>query len=259
MNGTLDDFPLEAVAGKGRLAFAFRPVHRLLVAALAEAGSTNLIVKRWDAATRRELSSVVIAGGIGTNSTPDALKDFSNRLSPDGKWLAKTKFFGAALKIHSLVTGPADKLLDTPQMIQGLALFSEGKAAALASNQKTEVKLRKVATGETIATLKGHNLPLLSIVLSPDEDRLATASIGQESVKLWDTKSWQEVADLDPGPGKFLWDPQFLSDGHTLAIRETDFDGSKWIRLWRAPSWDEIHAVEAKEAKRKSTGPHESR
>jgi eukaryotic-like serine/threonine-protein kinase len=243
VQGIVEVFPLKPV--EGSLEFAFLPACQVLVAALAEVGSTNVVVQRWDAATRRELSTEVFDAG-GVSHFADGLRSFAEHLSPDGKWLALWQFFGSQIEIHNLVSGRTEKHVDTPQkMVEGLALFAGAETLAFASSHKIEAYVQELATGRTIATLRGHNLPLKTVVLSPDQHRMATATIGQEPVKLWDTTSWQEVASLEPGPDQYLGNPRFLADGNTIAMRETGLDGSEWIRLWRAPSWEQINTVEA--------------
>ena len=73
--------------------------------------------------------------------------------------------------------------------------------------------------------------------------RTATSTIGQEPIKLWDTTSWEETANLEVH-GAILNVTGFLPDGNTLV----GFDSrQRVLHLWRAPSWEEIAAAEAKE------------
>jgi WD40 repeat protein/serine/threonine protein kinase len=77
---------------------------------------------------------------------------------------------------------------------------------------------------------------------SPDARRLALASNNSEAVRLYDTESWQDVLTLDSdGFGEL--GAQFSPDGNTIV-----WCSDTTPYFWRAPSWDEIHAAEAKEA-----------
>src|SRR6185503_1611387 len=100
-----------------------------------------------------------------------------------------------------------------------------------------------------LTSLEGHNQVLSRIVLSPDERRLITSTIGQgEPIRFWDTESWNELLNIQGRSGCSLGNPRFLSDGHTFSAVEVDLESRvENARLWRAPSWEEIAAAEAKE------------
>jgi WD40 repeat protein len=138
---------------------------------------------------------------------------------------------------------------DTPnsQTLQGMAIFPDGKRLATGSTEAPVVKVWDLATGRELVALRGHNLVLFRIVVSPDGQRLATSTIGQEPIKIWDTTSWEETASLEV-PGAVVGAGAFLPDGNTLAGFELGHGGV--LHLWRAPSWAEINAAEAKDHKR---------
>jgi WD40 repeat protein len=103
-------------------------------------------------------------------------------------------------------------------------------------------------TQEKLFSLPGHNLVISQIRVSSDERRMASRTIGQEPVKIWDTEGWNEVASIEGRPGFWLLRHEFLPDGNTFAVVEANFETKDAdIRLWRAPTWDEIAAVEAEE------------
>jgi WD40 repeat protein len=58
-------------------------------------------------------------------------------------------------------------------------------------------------------------------------------------VKLWDTASFQQLLTLE-SEGSEYDHVYFSPDGNVLAA------GNRWglVRLWRAPSWEEIAAAE---------------
>jgi hypothetical protein len=61
-------------------------------------------------------------------------------------------------------------------------------------------------------------------------------------VKLWDMDSWQELLTLE-GAGSLFGLTAFSPDGNVIGTRSTD----GILNLWRAPSWAEINAAEAKD------------
>ena len=77
------------------------------------------------------------------------------------------------------------------------------------------------------------------VTFSPDGRRLISASGGREVVKLWDVGTRQELRTLS-GTGSNLSGARWSADGDVILA------GPPW-QDWRAPSWEEIAAAEAKE------------
>jgi WD40 repeat protein len=82
------------------------------------------------------------------------------------------------------------------------------------------------------------------IAFSPDGQRLISAAIGREAVKLWDLSTGQELLTLT-GTG-VLGEARWTADGDAILA------GAPW-QAWLAPSWEEIAAAEAK----KNTEPRQ--
>jgi len=103
-------------------------------------------------------------------------------------------------------------------------------------------------TKEKLYSLPGHNLVIRDILVSPDERRMASCTIGQEPIKIWDTEGWNEVASIEGRRGFGIGQLNFLPDGNTIAVSEVNLENEALeVRLFRAPTWAEIAAVEAKE------------
>ena len=101
------------------------------------------------------------------------------------------------------------------------------------------VQLFDPAKGELIETIHGHLNAAIGLAFSPDGQRLISASGGREAVKLWDVGTRQELLTLT-GTGSYLLGAHWSADGNVILV------GPPW-QAWRAPTWDEIAAAEAKE------------
>jgi WD40 repeat protein len=80
-----------------------------------------------------------------------------------------------------------------------------------------------------------------SVAASPDGERIATGD-SNGLIKIWDSKTGQELATLRAAKQSLVRLAFLRPDGNTL-ISAT----SQEARLWRAPSWAEIEAAEARE------------
>ena len=101
------------------------------------------------------------------------------------------------------------------------------------------MRLFDPAKGERIEDLHGHLTSVFGNAFSPDGRRLISTSGGREAVKLWDVGTRQELLALD-GTGSNLVGARWSADGDVILA------GPPW-QAWRAPSWEEIAAAEAKE------------
>jgi WD40 repeat protein len=63
-----------------------------------------------------------------------------------------------------------------------------------------------------------------------------------DTLKLWDVASWQGLLTLE-GEGSQFGPTSFSPDVNVIGTLSRD----GILNLWRAPSWAEIHAAEAKD------------
>ncbi len=119
----------------------------------------------------------------------------------------------------------------------GLAVSPDGGLVAAATGGG-QVRLFDPAKGALIETLEGHLNAVAAIAFSADGRRLMSTCFGMEAVKLWDLGTRQELLTLG-GTGS-LDAARWSADGDVILV------GPPW-QAWRAPSWEEIAAAEAKE------------
>lgn len=109
----------------------------------------------------------------------------------------------------------------------------DGKRVASGSYDST-IKLWDVASGEEIATLRGHTSSVGCVAFSPDGMRLASTS-RDDTIKLWDVASGKDILTLT-GHSASPVDVVFSPAGDRLASASDD----KTIKLWDADSGKEI-------------------
>jgi WD40 repeat protein len=244
--GQIETLPLEFTADGG-VNSEYLPLSHLLVFTLRSKEGEDATVVRWDIATRRQVSShpLPIAGSIAKMPA---------RFSLDGRWMAVPQWDSVA--IYDIENGTLATTLAVPSKsgIQGLALSPDGKQLAVAQRDEAAITIMDVASSRAVATLRGHNLVITRLEYSPDGTRLLSSTIGTEAVKVWNAASWMEVARLEPPSGVYYAGPGFTADSSTIVVGASRFGGGlSAARLFRAPSWEEIAASEAKpEAQRTS-------
>ena len=240
---------------------------------LLAVGSTNGVVSVWDVAqgtlSRRITSST-------NDITPDAFDANGTRLIADSwppeqvhewdlvtgseiqSWSASesTSLIGLSPDGQSCVTlndegeptlqdlaGKTSVSLALDVLEPGGVAFSpDGKLFVVASALGYD-RVWNTANWHEVATLRGYLLGSHSAVFSSDGTRLATGNgAADEALKLWDTASWQDVLTLK-GSGSIFYSTAFSPDGNSVGA----LSQNGTLNIWRAPSWDEINAAEAKE------------
>ncbi|MDO8542086.1 MAG: protein kinase [Opitutaceae bacterium] len=177
-------------------------------------------------------------------------------MSPDGRYFVVTLApsdpgEGKAIRIE-LATGRETALaLDTRGMAPRGASFSpDGRLFAAASWQGF-VQVVDVVAWQKVRTLSGVLMGMHSTAFSPDARRLATGSSATEGALLWDVDSYERLLTLGVS-GSTLNSLAFSADGNALGAARVGGGGSTTgdsgeYFLWRAPSWEEIAAAEARD------------
>ncbi len=101
-----------------------------------------------------------------------------------------------------------------------------------------------IQTGEYSGALMGYRDP----VLSKDESRLFAGSGGEDAVSIWDFRSQQLLLTLK-APGISSTPVRISSSERMIGRLSSSGDN---IRIWRAPSWEEIGAEAPEREKERS-------
>jgi WD40 repeat protein len=83
------------------------------------------------------------------------------------------------------------------------------------------VRLWNCATGELVATLRGHADVVECVAFSPVKGLLVSGGKAGELI-FWDPATYAEVARFSADHSKLVWDVAFSPDGRLLAVAERD-------------------------------------
>jgi len=160
--------------------------------------------------------------------------------SPDGRWYFTCGYYGGCVLLD-ITTGREQHPTLQIQDPRGSSISPDGKFLAVAS-QLGYIRLWDLATLRPAATLGSFLIGAHSVSFSQDGTRLMAGGDGDEAIKIWDINSRQELLTLGASTDVFRT-PKFSPDGNILGSEQQD----GVLHLWRAPSWAEIAAAEAKE------------
>ena len=184
------------------------------------------VLKLWDAATWREKRR------FSTDT------DMNLRAAAPAEDLIATANGNGWIELIAAAGPERRRRFRGQNRMVGIDLAPDGKTLAAASENGT-VELWDTESATRLALLRGVLLGYHSVAISPDGERVAAGSNGQEAVKLWDLHSHEEVATLR-GQGSFFSNARFSPDGNTISSR--NWNGI--IHFWTAPSWRQIEEAE---------------
>jgi WD40 repeat protein len=185
------------------------------------------IFREWDVTSGREIRSWQFSGPGPT---------WKSAFSPDDQCFVALDGEGGG-QLRHLAT-KQDMRLDLKQ-VSGTAFSPDGRLLAAVSILGIG-HLYDAATGRKTATLQGFLQGAHSVSFSPDGQRLAIGSNGNEAIKLWDVESLQELLTLK-GVGSIFNSVTFSPDGNVLASANSQ----GILHIWRAPSFEDIARSEA--------------
>lgn len=152
--------------------------------------------------------------------------------SPDGKWLATAsgdpgRYGKATLWIAEPDGGgkPVRELAESNDAIYAVAFSPDSQLVACAGADRT-IRILKVESGETWATIEDHADWIFDLAFSPDGKRLASASRDKTS-KVFDVEKKESMVTF-PGHSETVYAVTFLNDNKTVVSG----GGDNQLRWW---------------------------
>jgi RNA polymerase sigma factor (sigma-70 family) len=210
-------------------AVTFSPDSRVVTAA-----AYNGIVRRWEAATGKELEVLKDKSIPGSGSMACELA-----YTPDGKRLAATFHF-KMIRMWDLTTG---KLLpqfagEHGKSLRRLAITPDGKLLVTGGweqdgPRRYVIRLWDTDTGKTVRRLVGARSGVDALALSPDGKWLASGGYYERGPLLWEVATGKLLRRFDAGAEVEVRAVAFAADGKTLASAD------KVVRVWDATTGKE--------------------
>jgi WD40 repeat protein len=185
-------------------------------------------VEEWDLVTRQKLRSWAI---------PVFSSDGGAAVSPDERWL----FVGSlatGYRVFDLTTGGIATTSEFGS--RGPAFSADSRLLAIPNPRIGGARIWDVSSGREITTLDGFRQGAHFADFSPDGRRLAVTGGGSEAIRLWDMSSYENLITLETVGSTSGATTAFSRTGDSLGA----YFGDRILRLWRAPSWNQIEAAD---------------
>jgi WD40 repeat protein len=139
-----------------------------------------------------------------------------------------------SIRLYFADTGEEIQKMQDEFLCTSLAFSPKGDILASGSVERV-VKLWDIRTGDCLATMEGHEYPILSLAFSPDGNKLVSGS-GDTTLMTWDVENQSRIHHMK-GHGFYVvtcdWDPQ----GNRIVSGSVDAN----ICEWDANSGEMIH------------------
>jgi WD40 repeat protein len=155
--------------------------------------------------------------------------------SGDSRSLAILDHASATLAIWDLETGRRRISWGCQESILASAAFNRvGDRLVITENYPhTEMQLWDARAGTQLATLRGHENHAESVVFSPNDQLLASASLDQ-TIRLWDGRTGKLLAKLEGHRG-WVHNVHFSPDGTRMVSASQDHTVRLWNTTWPVP------------------------
>jgi serine/threonine protein kinase/WD40 repeat protein len=196
-------------------------------------------LREWDLDTGRETRAMDL---------PDSIRNtLGAAVSPDGTQLIGLLDGNRESWWLDLISGRlTTKNLNTPQPGPAAAFSPDASFLAVPSMMSV-VQIFDTGTYRVRGTLSGFMFGVHSAAYSPDQQRLAVGSTAHEALTIWDMNNYERLLTL-AAPVGILTPVRFSPDGNVIAGQHGGLSPNIGpLYFWRAPSWAEIAATEAKE------------
>ena len=189
-------------------------------------GTRKGIIQLWDIVTGQNIANL-----FGKRDDWVTIVTFS----PDGKTLASHAPSERTIRLWDVAAQTTTITLGHKR-VTALTFSPDGSLLASSTDDYT-IQLWEIATGQNIATFKGHTDRISSLTFSPDGKMLASGA-GDKTIKLWDIIARKNIATFihESYSVPFL---TFLSDGKILVSRVRQV-----IKLWEVATQIPINTFE---------------
>jgi WD40 repeat protein len=165
--------------------------------------------------------------------------------SVNDRRLASTRLDGSAV-IWDLATGLATAKIAEDIIMSGGLAFSPVDDCLASGSEAPIVHIWDVDSGKEVDSLLGSRMCIADVAFAPDGRTLLARTV-DNAIKLWNVSTGAELLDIGHimEASSFLFSP----NGEYLALSTVaGGSGEPRVELWRAPSFDEIAAEEARQA-----------
>jgi WD40 repeat protein len=148
--------------------------------------------------------------------------------SPDGRFLLTGS--GNSFQARVWLVGrwtPLTDLNGHTDSLNDLAFAAGGRLAVTTSDDQT-ARIWNVATGEIVATLRGHNRGVRAAAFSPNAT--VVASVAGKTARVWDARTGEQLAVFRGGR---LREIGFSRDGKSIWSTSDSIQGDGTIRIFR--------------------------
>jgi WD40 repeat protein/serine/threonine protein kinase len=147
--------------------------------------------------------------------------------SPDGVHIATGDWDGKAT-IWDSRTGARLQEFPQGEYVHAVAYDSKGQRLA-AGGSDGAVRVYRVADGQLLATLAGHEDAVLSVRFSPDDRQLLSSGY-DHTARVWDLATARQVQKLE-GHNWWVWSAEFSTDGAQIVTAGQDGKAIIWRRI----------------------------